>query len=165
MKKFPCGKYGFVALVFCWHEEHVLLCNICDRGWCIPSGRVEHEETSCQAVHREALEEAGAILHEPQYIGCYRMSERGEVRWGDVFVAQVKDLVEIGMPEESKGRKLVMFEELAEIYHLWTPLTEQVFLYSREVLARREKLGWSPCCSSFSLDDATQDSSELRKQS
>ena len=61
--KFPCGQYGrqklefypapfrsplraFAALVFPWHEEQVLLCNICDRGWCIPSGRVEPNESS-----------------------------------------------------------------------------------------------------------------------
>lgn len=163
MRKFPCGKYGrqrleffaapfraplrsFVALVFCWNGDRVLLCHICDRGWCIPSGRVEPGETSCQAARREALEEAGAILGDPQYIGAYRISEREEVRWADVYVAQVKDLTDIGMPEESSGRKFVTMDELPEIYHLWTDLTEQLFIYSREVMARAQEHGWMPCC-------------------
>ncbi|MBL8049516.1 MAG: NUDIX domain-containing protein [Chthonomonas sp.] len=162
MKRFPCGKFGrqtleffpaphkaplrsFIALVFCWQNDQVLVCDICDRGWCIPSGRVEPDESSCQAAHREALEEAGALLDEPMYIGCYRISEKTEIRWADVFVADIKELVEITMPEESRGRKLVSLEELPDIYHLWTPLTEQLFHHSRDVLARRTELGFKPC--------------------
>jgi 8-oxo-dGTP diphosphatase len=168
MKRFPCGKYGkqrleffpspfraplrsFVALVFCWHEEKVLLCNILDRGWCIPSGRVEAYESSCEAAHREALEEAGAVLFEPQYIGSYRISERHEVRWADVYVARIKELVDITMPEESGGRQLVTLDQLPEIYHLWNDLTERVFQFSREVLERQEQLGWGQCSDSESL--------------
>ena len=163
MRRFPCGRYGrqrleffpapfraplrsFVALVFCWNNDRVLLCNICDRGWCIPSGRVEPNETSCQAAKREALEEAGAILGDPQYLGAYRITEREEVRWADVYVAQVRDLTEIGMPEESNGRKFVTMDELPEIYHLWTPLTEELFKFSHEVLLRAQQHGWLPCC-------------------
>ncbi len=83
------------------------------------------------------MEEAGALLCEVQYIGCYRISERSEVRWADVFVAQVNELVEMPPAFESKGRQWVDFEQLPGIYHLWNPLTEEVFLHSREVLIRR----------------------------
>lgn len=154
MRKFPSGKYGrqrleffpapyhaplraFAALVFPWVGQDILLCNIGDRGWCIPSGRVEPNEESYQAAYREAVEEAGAVLHDMQYIGCYRISEQTEVRWADVYVAQVKDLVEIGCPEESLGRQVVTLPELPAIYHNWNPLIEEVFHYSREVLDRR----------------------------
>jgi 8-oxo-dGTP diphosphatase len=155
MRKFPSGQYGrqtlqfypapfraplraFAGLVFPWHGECVLLCDIEDRGWCIPSGRVEANETSLQAVQREAVEEAGAILEHVQYIGCYRICERREVRWADVYAAGVKDFVEIGMTEESKGRQLVTLDELPAIYHEWNELTLRVFEYSREVLARAQ---------------------------
>ena len=116
----------------------VLICDIEDRGWCIPSGRVEPEESSLEAVIREALEEGGVELADVQYIGCYQISERQEVRWADVYAARVGRLVEITMTEESLGRKLVTMEELPDIYHLWTPLTEMVFEHSREIMERSE---------------------------
>ncbi len=156
MSRFPSGQYGrqrlqfypapfraplraFAGLVFPWVDDQVLLADIDGRGWCIPSGRVEPNETSLEAVRREALEEAGAVLKSIQYIGCYHISERREVRWADCYVACVEDLVEIGMQEESKGRQLVTLDELPALYHLWNPLTELVFLHSKEILDRHLK--------------------------
>lgn len=156
MKRFPSGLYGrqrlqfhpapfraplraFAALVFPWMDEKVLICDIEGRGWCIPSGRVEPNETSIDAICREAVEEAGAVLSDIQYIGCYHISERREVRWADCYAAHVKELVAIGMTEESKGRKLVTLEELPDTYHLWNPLTQMVFEHSYEVLQRLDQ--------------------------
>jgi 8-oxo-dGTP diphosphatase len=126
-------------MVFPWHDGQVLLANIEGRGWCIPAGRVDPEETSIQAARREAIEEAGALLDDLHYIGCYQMAARLDIRWVDCFVACVRELVEIGMPEESLGREYYDLAELPEIYHLWNPLTEQVFLHSRDVLDRHLK--------------------------
>ncbi len=156
MKRFPVGQYGrqklqfypapfraplraFAGLVFPWDGEKVLICDIDGRGWCIPSGRVEPMETSLEAVHREAQEEAGAILADVQYIGCYHISERNEIRWADCYTARVDRLVEIGMQEESKGRKLCSLDELPAIYHLWNPLTHMVFEHALEIARRVEK--------------------------
>jgi 8-oxo-dGTP diphosphatase len=128
---------AFAVLVFPWIGDEVVVCDICGRGWCIPSGRVEPNESSVDAVRREALEEAGAVLHDIDYIGCYHISERGEVRWADCYAARVSQLVDVGMPEESKGVRVVGLEELADIYHLWNPLTRMVFEHSREILRRK----------------------------
>lgn len=153
MSRFPSGKYGrqrleffpapfraplraFAALVFPWHEGHVLICNIADRGWCIPSGRVEPNESSLEAAVREAREEAGAILEDVLYLGCYRITERGEIRWADVYASRVKELVEMPEGFESIGRQTLPLSELPEVYHLWNPLTEAVFKYSEEILKR-----------------------------
>ena len=78
----------------------------------------------------EALEEGGVEIDEVQYIGCYQISERQEVRWADVYTARSVKLVEITMTEESLGRQLVGLEELPTVYHLWTPLTEMVFQHA-----------------------------------
>lgn len=156
LKKFPCGSYGrqslqffaapykaplraFAALVFPWHDEKILLCNIGDRGWCIPSGRVEPFESSLEAVVREAKEEAGAEIKCVQYIGCYKICEKGEVRWADVYVAKVIELGEISMPEESLGRQLVTMDDLPGIYYDWNDLTKCVFEYAHEVMTRAKK--------------------------
>jgi len=160
--KFPCGQYGrqrlefhpapfraplraFAALVFPWQDSRVLLCNICDRGWCIPSGRVEPNESSCDAARREAQEEAGALLSDMLYIGAYRISERNEVRWADVYVAQVSELVEMDPQFESIGRRWVDPAELPNIYHLWNPLTEMLFQHSQQVLHRHLSLAEYRC--------------------
>ena len=153
MRRFPSGTFGrqrlhfypapfraplrsFAVLVFAWHGDRVVICDIEDRGWCIPSGRIEANETSCEAAIRETREEAGVELDRVQYIGCYQISERSEVRWADCFAAKVTDIGEIAMKQESHGMKLVTIDELPEVYHLWTPLTEAVFHYSAEVVER-----------------------------
>lgn len=153
MRHFPDGKYGrqtlrfhaapyrpplraFAVLVFAWSEGKVLVCDIAGRGWCVPSGRVEPDEDSLQAVRRESLEEGGAVLSAAQYFGCYEMRDRREVRWADCYAANVERLTEIGLQEESRGRKFVTLDELPETYHIWNELTRLVFERSREVVDR-----------------------------
>lgn len=156
MKQFPSGKYGrqtlrffpapfraplraFAGLVFPWQDGRVLVCDIVGRGWCIPSGRVEPTEDSSEAVRREALEEGGAVLGDVQYIGCYQITERNEIRWADCFAATVKELVEIQVVEESTGRQFMAIEELPDCYHMWNDLTERVFRHSRAVIERLDR--------------------------
>jgi 8-oxo-dGTP diphosphatase len=129
---------AFASLVFPWKEDEVLVCNIEDRGWCIPSGRVEPHENSLDAAIREAKEEAGAVLKEIHYIGCYRVTQRDEVRWVDVYAANVEGLTDLDPQFESIGRQFVTMDRLPEIYHLWNELTEAVFHQSKRVLARHE---------------------------
>ena len=153
MRRFPSGKYGrqtlqfypapfrapiraFASLVFPFRESQVLICDIADRGWCIPSGRVEAFESSYDTALREALEEGGAVLSGVQYIGCYQIHEKNEMRWADCYSGWVSDLVEIQIAEESKDRRLVDLSELPEIYHIWNELTELVFKHAYDVQAR-----------------------------
>ena len=114
----------------------MLLCEIEGRGWTVPSGRVEPDECSSDAAAREAAEEAGARLADLQYIGSYRIVEKGAVRWADCFTARVVDLQEITAKAESKGRQFVRAEDLPGVYHVWNELFEQVFAHSKEVLER-----------------------------
>ncbi len=130
---------AFAGLVFPWQGDRVLVCDIVDRGWCIPSGRVEPAEDSRDAVIREAREEAGAELQDLQYIGCYHISERDEVRWADCYTARVASLGEIQVAEESQRIEFMTLDQLPDHYHLWNELTQQVFVYSLEVLRRYEQ--------------------------
>lgn len=151
--RFPSGRYGrqklefhpapfrapfraFAALVFPWSQDRVLLCNIEDRGWCIPSGRVEPNETSLEAAAREAREEAGAVLSDILYLGCYRVTTKGEVRYADLYTALVVELHEIPSEFESMGRQYRSLQELPEIYHLWNPLTKALFEHAYERISR-----------------------------
>ena len=155
--KFPTGQYGrqkmeffpaptrapiraFAALVFPWDQDEIVLANICDRGWCIPSGRVEPGEDSQTAVCREAAEEAGITLKTIQYIGCYKITEKSEVRWADVYTADVESVQEISSQEESLGRMWAKFDQLPTLYHLWNPLTEAVFQHAYQIISRARLL-------------------------
>ncbi len=160
-KKFPSGQFGrqrfefhsapfkaplrpFAVMVIPWQNNQILLCDIENRGWCIPGGRVEPLETSLEAAHRETLEEGGALLGTMRYIGCYKMIERTakkiQVRWADTYVAKVEELVALDPQFESKGRQFVPLEELPNIYYQWNPLVKEVLQYSKEVLRRLDKI-------------------------
>ena len=161
MRRFPCANYGrqklqfyaapykaplraFAVLLFAWIEDQTVICDIEGRGWCVPSGRVEPGESSLDAICREAREEAGIILAGTQYIGCYRIQDQTEVRWADCFASQILRFQDIEIPEESKGRRLAKLDELPEIYHDWSCLTEAVFKFSFEVVQRLDKVR-GPC--------------------
>ncbi len=153
MRKFPTGKWldnrlefvaapcrppfrPFAAMIFLWKDEKALLCNICDRGWTIPSGRVEAGEEGINAALREAHEEAGATARNVRYLGCYRISDPRNVRWAEVYVGEVDRLSPIPVESESNGRQLVSREDLPTVYHAWSDLFECMFDYSLEVLKR-----------------------------
>lgn len=113
-----------------------MLCNICNRGWTIPSGRVEGGEEGLQAALREAYEEAGAHAKNIRYMGCYRICDGKNTRWAEVYVGEIAELVEIPEKSESSGRRLVSRDELPTVYHDWSELFEKMFDYSYEVLQR-----------------------------
>lgn len=102
----------------------------------MPSGRVEPAEDSLETAVREAREEGGALLDHVQYIGCYQIQEKHEVRWADCYAASVRELTDITVPEESHGRQYVGLDELSAIYHNWSELTELVFRHSYEIVLR-----------------------------
>lgn len=125
---------AFASLVIPWREDEILICDIVGRGWCIPSGRVEPFETSQEAAQREAREEAGAELTRCIYMGCYKLSDGKEVRWADLFVAEVGEMGPIITTEESRGRQWIALAQLPESYYLWNDLTEAVFAHSQRVI-------------------------------
>lgn len=114
----------------------MLLANIRSRGWCIPSGRVEADETGLEAAKREAKEETGAEVCDVRYIGCYRMTEGRSTQWAELFVANVSSVGEITASAESAESRFFKFEELPDVYHFWNPLMKKLFAYSFEVLSR-----------------------------
>ena len=158
MRQIPSGKYrrqtltffpapfraplrAFAVLVFPWLSDKVLICQIADRGWCVPSGRVEPRESSIEAARRETAEESGAVLGDLHYFGCYQIRERQEVRWAELYAAEVSEMGEIQARNESKDRRFVTLGELPPIYHVWNPLTKLVFEHSYEAILRSHQHG------------------------
>ncbi len=131
---------AFAAMAFPWRDGQVLLADIPDRGWCIPSGRVEAGESGMEAALREAREEAGAVLAPAIYLGAYKLIDGADVRWAEVFAGVVDGLQEIDPEFESRGRRWTDPGELSELYHEWNGLIEAVFAHSRTMLIRHIRL-------------------------
>lgn len=107
---------------------------------------MEPHEDPLETAIREAQEEAGATLEQVQYIGCYRITERGETRYADVFTGQVAKLneVPIAFQKESLGRELYALSDLPELYHNWNDLFEAVFHHARQIHTRLRRLDDAP---------------------
>jgi 8-oxo-dGTP pyrophosphatase MutT (NUDIX family) len=54
-------------------EQRVLLVRHVDRQWTIPGGRTEAGESAEQTMHREAMEEAAAVVDDPVVIATERI--------------------------------------------------------------------------------------------
>jgi 8-oxo-dGTP diphosphatase len=128
------------VLVFPWQADKVLICEIAGRGWCVPSGHVEPGESAKEAARRETLEESGATLGDLHYLGCYQIRERREVRWAELYAADVIEMGEILAKEESQDRRFVALAELPQLYHVWNPLAKQVFEHAYQAMCRSRRL-------------------------
>ncbi|HWP30449.1 MAG TPA: NUDIX domain-containing protein [Fimbriimonadales bacterium] len=122
------------VLVFLWKGDKTLLSYIPERGWCIPGGKVKTNEDSRDAAIREAYEETGAKIADIQFMGSYKLSKNGEVRWADVYTSKITELDEIPEGSEATNRGFYSLEEIPHVYFAWNPLFEILFLESFEKL-------------------------------
>lgn len=117
------------ALVFPFYGDRVVLAEIPDRGWCIPSGRIEVGESPEEAARREAYEEAGVTLGRLVPLGSFVFTEpeTGTQRHAPAFVAEAVGLGALPDGSESQGRMLVAVEDIAGLYYAWDALLAAVF--------------------------------------
>lgn len=123
------------ALVFPFYGDRVALADIADRGWCIPSGHIEPDETPEAAIRREAREEAGVTLGETRCLGFFILTDlaTGVARYAPTFVGSVASLTDVPDGSESRGRQLAPVEDVAGMYFSWDDLLAAVFTYAYEV--------------------------------
>ena len=121
----------YAVLLFAFFGDRVVLCDIEERGWSIPSGHLQQGETPEQAIRREAQEEAGILLNRIRPLGVYILDEPDGTRWyAPVFVGEVAHFTTIPDSSESHGVLLIPPEDVQEVYHLWDPLIAEVFHYA-----------------------------------
>ena len=128
----PAGASLVAVLVFALQEGRFVVADIPGRGWCIPGGRPEPEETPEQTARREAREEAGAILGPLRALGHFVLTNATTHTQQIVpaFVAPVLHLESLPADSESRGVRLLSPEELPHHYYLWDALTAAVFAYA-----------------------------------
>ncbi|MEP6756837.1 MAG: NUDIX domain-containing protein [Chthonomonadales bacterium] len=127
------SKY-YAVVVFTWTDKGWLVANIPNRGWCVPSGRIEAGETPIETAHREAFEEVGATLKQLKPVGHYRfMSDIGAETLMPTFVSLVEKVEPIPQGSESLGIRYLKPDELRENYWRWDELLESMFGYAQAI--------------------------------
>ena len=136
----PAGNL-VAALVFAFEAGQFALADIAGRGWCIPGGRLEAGETPEQAGRRETWEEIGATLGPLRPLGhCVLFdpppaaddtppahAEQLPARLIAMYLADVLTRAEIPSGSESRGVRLVPYEDLPACYFTWDALMEAMF--------------------------------------
>jgi len=123
----------FAVVVFAIHADGFLVADIPDRGWCVPSGRLEPGETPTETAIRETYEEVGALLLNPRRIGTYTFTAAsGAKSRVPAFIGWVGDYGPLPAGSESRGVRIFTREELPHNYWLWDALMASVFDYALE---------------------------------
>jgi 8-oxo-dGTP diphosphatase len=123
------------VVVFIGCGEGFVLGDIPERGWCVPSGRLEAGETPEMAARRETREEIGAEPENLRTIGYYILTNE-ERHYVPAFVGKVHSYGNIPPGSESRGARCFRREELPHIYWRWDPLLERMFEYAEQELRR-----------------------------
>lgn len=120
------------VVVIAVRDGRVLLADIADRGWCVPSGRVEQGESIEEAARRETFEESGATLGPLTLLGQYVLAREHDSTPVSVptFLADVTSVAPLNGLTESLGVRWAEFDEIPQLYYRWDPLIESVIRYA-----------------------------------
>ena len=145
LTEFPKAKWGsysaeFVhstrapvthVVVFPFYGDLIVLAEIINRGWCIPSGHIEPGETPEMAVHRESTEEAGIELGPLTQLGAFVLTaEDGTAGAANAYIATVTKMHDAPTGSDSAGRALFRVEDVSETYYHWDELLDSAFQYA-----------------------------------
>jgi 8-oxo-dGTP pyrophosphatase MutT (NUDIX family) len=131
-----CSMAGAVraSLVFVFCGRQFLLANIAGRGWSIPGGHLEPNETAEHTAVREAWEETGAHIDNLELIGSYKLSSARDgaqnIELVPVFIARAASVESLPPGSESLGARRVSLEQLPHVYYKWDALIDAVCSYA-----------------------------------
>jgi 8-oxo-dGTP pyrophosphatase MutT (NUDIX family) len=102
-----------VRILLIAEGQVILVKHSYEDGWFLPGGGVKRGETLEQAIHREAAEECGAVLHQVQFIGTYDNFIEYKSDHVTLFLSQDFTIQEVG-DHEIEMVSAFPFQELPE---------------------------------------------------
>lgn len=91
------------------------------RGYDIPGGHLENNETALEAMEREVLEEVGCLIKNIEPVGCQVIEKLyPEEKYPDLisnqmfFKAELKEILNIDLEKDSKGIKKMSIEDFSK---------------------------------------------------
>ena len=111
---------------FCFHQGHVLVCDISGRGPTIPGGHIDESESAAACLTREAFEEASVELANLKLLGFVESDHRANNEFDGqyplrsvqaIYRADVSTVFEFDSQHESTERRFVSREELPSVHH------------------------------------------------
>lgn len=101
--------------------DEILMVKTEKRGWEIPGGRMEFDETPVEAVEREVEEESGAIIEVQRLLGIYSNLTRGMVIFaysaryvGGELQAQLGETTEVAWVKREDVLKRIPYPAMLE---------------------------------------------------
>jgi ADP-ribose pyrophosphatase YjhB (NUDIX family) len=119
---------------FCFHHGKVLVCDIPGRGFTIPGGHIERDESAVACLTREASEEACVGLANLTLIGFIEADHRANSDFDGryplrsvqaIYRADVAKVGEFDLENESTDRKFVTIGELPSVHHEWNAVLQR----------------------------------------
>src|SRR5687768_2969605 len=114
------------CFVFALHDDNVIMAKSV-RGWGLPGGHREDEETAEECVRREANEEASITLTDLKLIGRWSAKKifhsthnekYPDVGYQLLYIAKVKDLQQFQPQFETSERAIVPLTEIENYHHV-----------------------------------------------
>lgn len=126
--------------VYVFQDDELLLTHIVTRGWDLPGGHIEQNETPEQAVMRELHEETGARIKSLKLIGYLKITNEKINERNKKYPVVSCILVYKGhgltrdrshsFQLEASECKFVPFDQLPQVHHGWNEAKSQVVDYA-----------------------------------
>jgi len=139
-----CPKNNLITSVhsFCFYKNKLLLVNLNDRGWDIPGGHIESNETPMQCIKREAMEEA-YIEGKLHYLGYIVIDHRENPNWKAdspypkvgyqlFYRMDIDKIYPFAGEFEASQRVFINPMEISEYHHDWSDFYQHILDYAQD---------------------------------